>query len=238
MAPYNYDKFSSQEYDLSNFGGPKLGAKAPDGMVTTLDGVSRQLLAFDKDFLVVELGSTTCPLFQSRRDAMAGLVHQHPNASFVILYVREAHPGAKIRQHSTMEDKIGCARLIEDAEQEGREVRVDDIKGSAHKAYGGYPNAVFIINKNGCVLFRSDWNDPSATGKAFDLLEAGKPANVRSFFKPARPPIALETLRRNGKGAAPDFFKSLPSLIWQNLIRRNLRVLMGAEPIVQPDAQC
>lgn len=238
MPSYNYEKFSASEYELSVFRGPKLGAKAPDAKVETLDGASKQLLTFDGDFLVVELGSVTCPLFQSRRGTMADLVKRHPNSSFAILYIREAHPGAQIPQHQNMADKLVCARLVAEAADEGREVLVDDIEGTAHQAYGSYPNAVFIINKNGCVLFRSDWNDAAATGRALALLEAGKPAKVNSYFKPPKPPVAIATLRRNGKGAAIDFFKSLPVLFWQNLIMRNLRVLMGAEPVVRPDAQC
>ena len=239
MASYNYKNFSSKEYELSAFRGPRPGTKAPDAKVARLDGSFRQLLDFSGDFLVIELGSVTCPLFQSRRNGMAGLVKKHPNTEFVVLYVREAHPGALIPEHETMADKLDCATLVKnDNLQEGREVLVDDLEGSAHAAYGSYPNAVFIVNKQGCVLFCSDWNDPSATGKALDLLEKGKPALVRSIFKPARPPALIETLRRSGKGAAADFFKSLPMLIWHNVIRRNLRVLLGAQPHVPPDAQC
>ena len=238
MTSYNYEKFSSKEYELGAFRGPTPGVKAPDARLERLDGSFRQLLDFKGEFCVIETGSVTCPLFQSRMNGMETLVKQHPNVDFVILYVREAHPGAQIPQHKSMSDKLSCARLVEDARDDGREVLVDDLEGSAHKAYGSYPNAVFILNKQGCVVFSSDWNDPVATSRALDLLEKGKPANVRSLFKPARPPVAIRTLKQGGKGAAADFFKSLPSLIWHNLIRRNLRVLLGAQPEVFPDVKC
>lgn len=238
MTSYNYDKFSSGQYDLANFSGPKLGEKAPDAIFTLADGSRKKLLDFDSDFLVIETGSVTCPLFQSRRGGMADLSINHPNVKFVVMYVREAHPGAQTKQHQCQKDKFGAAQKLDDNSGDLREVLVDDIDGSAHKAYGSYPNAVFIVNKNGCVVFSSDWNDPAATKAALKLLEAGRPANVRSMFKPATPSIGIKTFKISGKGAAPDFFKSLPSLMWKNLILRNFRVLTGRNPIVKPDSYC
>ncbi|MCF6326971.1 MAG: redoxin domain-containing protein [Devosiaceae bacterium] len=236
--PYNYTSFSSDEYDLSKFAGPHAGDKAPDATFTMADGSSRQLLDFDEDFLVIEMGSVTCPLFQSRRKTMAQLSAQFKNVKFVVLYVREAHPGAKIRQHEVMGDKYSSAQKLDDGSGDLREVLVDDIEGHAHKLYGSYPNAVFVVNKNGCVVFTSDWNDANATGRALKLLLAGKPANVRSFFKPALPKVGIATFKRSGKGSALDFFKGLPVLFWQNMIKRNWRVITGKKPRVAPDSFC
>ncbi|MCF6302513.1 MAG: hypothetical protein L3J13_04840 [Devosiaceae bacterium] len=238
MASYNYDKFSADEYDLSNFAGPKAGDKAPDALFTMADGSFRRLLDFSEEFLVVELGSVTCPLFQSRRKTMAQLSIHYSQVKFVVLYIREAHPGAEIKQHAQMQDKYFSAQQLDDGNGDLREVLVDDIEGHAHRAYGSYPNAVFIINRNGCVVFTSDWNDAHATGRALKLLLAGKPANVRSFFKPAHPKIGIETFKRSGKGAGLDFLKGFPILFWQNMIRRNLRVIMGKQPRVNPDSLC
>ncbi|MBL4806026.1 MAG: hypothetical protein JKY31_01905 [Rhodobacteraceae bacterium] len=238
MADYNYDKFSSGEYALSKFHAPELGGKAPDFALDDLDGGTQNLLDFDTEFLVLEIGSITCPLFQSRRKTMTSLVDKFDNASFAILYVREAHPGSHLPQHKTKADKIGNARALRDADGEGRRILVDDISGAAHARYGKYPNAVFIINRNGCVLFRADWNNPVATGKALAALSAGKPATGMGMFVPPKPPVAIKTLKDAGPGAVPDFLKSLPSLIWNNLIKRNWRVLTGRVPKVLPDAQC
>jgi hypothetical protein len=57
-----------------------------------------------------------------------------------------------------------------------------------------FPNAVFIINQNGCILYYSDWNNPTATGKALKALTSGKSASGMGLFLPAKPPIALRTL--------------------------------------------
>ena len=238
MPSYNYDSFSSDQYDLAKFSGPQLGGKAPDAVFDVAGGPSRRLLDFDEEFLVVETGSVTCPLFQSRRDTMAHLSTTHTKAKFVVMYVREAHPGAQIKQHKNMGDKISSAQKLDDGTGDLREVLVDDIDGSAHKAYGSYPNAVFIVNRNGCVVYMSDWNDPSATGAALELLENGKPANVKSLFKPASPAMGMKTFKQSGKGAAIDFLKSFPSLFWNNMVRRNWRVLTGRQVEVKPDSYC
>jgi len=238
MASYNYDSFSQDQYNLSSFAGPNPGEKAPDAVLLLPDGSSQRLLEFEGEFLVIEMGSVTCPLFQTRRKSMAQLSSTHKDASFVVLYVREAHPGAQIVQHEVMQDKIASACRLNDGSDDVRQVLIDDIDGTAHKAYGSYPNAVFIVNSNGCVVFASDWNDPQATGRALELLEAGKPANVRSFFKPAAPKIGMATFKLSGKGSGLDFLKSFPSLFWQNMIKRNLRVIRGKEPVVQPDSYC
>lgn len=238
MTEYNYDKFSSNEYALSSFSAPELGGKAPDFALTDVDGETRNLLDFQGDFLILEIGSITCPLFQSRRKSMAALVQKYPQSQFSILYVREAHPGDKRPQHKSKADKQKNALALKQQDGEGRTILVDDYQGSAHAAYGHFPNAVFIINRNGCVLFRADWNNPTATGRALAKLSLGKSATGMGMFLPPKAPIAIKTLRDAGPGAVKDFLKSLPVLIWKNLLLRNFRVLTGKNPKVLPDAQC
>ncbi len=238
MSGYNYDRFSADQYDLDNFVAPKPGDKAPDFTLTTPDGESRRLLDFDGDFLVLEAGSITCPLFQSRRSGMAALVEKYPETAFAILYVREAHPGAERPQHTSDADKHANAAALAREDHEGRLILVDTLDGQAHAAYGHFPNSVVIINRNGCVVYTSDWNNPAATGRALVALKAGKPAARQGMFLPAKPPVAIRTLRHAGKGAGLDFLRSLPVLVWHNLIKRNLRILSGRAPKIAPDTHC
>jgi len=227
MSEYNYDEFSTGDYDFDKVAGPVVGDKAPAFQLTTSDGDIRSLLEFSGEFLVLEMGSITCPLFQSRRPIMERLEPQIEGVSTAILYVREAHPGADIPSHKTFDDKMACAARLKATDGETRTVFVDDFEGHAHQAFGGMPNAVFIINKNGCVVFRSEWNNPSATRKAIYALKAGKKVKVKSYFRPAVPAVALRTLEQAGKGSAMDFFKGLPFLIWTNVVKRNLRLFFN-----------
>lgn len=238
MQGYNYDGFSTDDYDFKSEVGPKLGEKAPDFELETTDGQTRALLDFDGDFLVLEMGSITCPLFQSRRSGMEPLTQAFPTISSAVLYVREAHPGAKIQSHKNFEDKRACAARLQDEDGETRMVFIDTLNGDAHSAYGSMPNAIFIINKNGCVVFRSDWNNPTATRNALKALTQGRSITAKSYFKPATPAVVFRTFEHAGKGAAPDFFKGLPFLIWTNVIKRNLRLLFGRTEKLSGDTTC
>ena len=238
MSGYNYDEFSPDDYDFDTVEGPSVGQKAPDFKLTTSDGRSQRLLNFQGDFLVLEMGSITCPLFQSRRGIMQSLEKIFPQASSAVLYVREAHPGVHIQGHKNFDDKLACATQLKTEDNETRTIFVDDFDGGAHQAYGSMPNAVFIIDKLGCVRFHSEWNNPSATRKALKALIAGKPVRAKSYFRPALPPVVLKTLGRAGEGSASDFFRGLPFLIWTNLVKRNLRILFGKKPKVDHSQGC
>ena len=238
MAGYNYENFSEDDYDLANFNGPEAGSKAPDFQLVDLDGAPKRLLDFRGDFMVLEFGSITCPLFQSRRKGMADLPARFTSVDFRIVYVREAHPGQSVGAHGSLVEKTGRARELRDAQNEKREILVDDMNGAVHAAYGAFPNGIFIMNRAGCIVYRSIWSNPAATEKALQRLMAGKSAPREGLFWPARPPVAIRTLRRAGKGAELDFLRSLPAMAWKNLVRRNLTILMGQRPKVRPDATC
>ncbi len=235
---YNYDSFDAKHYDLATFTGPALGSKAPDFSLSLADGGTARLLDFDTPFLVLEMGSLTCPLFQGRRPAMTALNAGAQDASFAVLYVREAHPGATIGAHNSQDDKQSCARNLMESDGEQRRIFVDDLGGQVHEAYGGFPNSVYIINRHGCVVYFSDWNNPTATATALTQLQAGKPANVRAFFKPVPPSVSLRVLGNGGRGAKMDFLRSFPNLIWHNLILRNIRLLFGGKSDIDPDMHC
>ena len=196
------------------------------------------MTAFDGEFLVLEMASITCPLFQSRRDSMATLVTRYPKVAFAILYVREAHPGALRPEHTSDADKRRNALALKNEDGEGREIWLDSVDGAVHTQLGQYPNSVFIINKNGCIVFMSDWNNPRATGRALAALTAGKPAGGPGMFLPAKPSVLRRTLKSAGAGAAEDFRRGFARLVWGNLIKRNLRVALGEGATVGPDATC
>ncbi len=137
-----------------------------------------------------------------------------------------------------MAGKLANARALQSGDNEGRHILIDQFDSTAHKAYGSFPNAVFIINQNGCILYYSDWNNPTATGKALKALKSGKPASGMGIFLPVKPPITLKTLREARKGAGFDFARSLPALVCKKLVKRNLRVLTARAPAIAPDAKC
>jgi peroxiredoxin len=221
---YNYDSFDASHYDLLDFKGPRIGELAPDFTARRLDGREVKLSDYTGSVTVLEMGSITCPIYQTRVKGMHELATEFPQCQFLVLYVREAHPGAHVHQHRTEADKLTRASELKQLFHENREILVDDIEGTAHGLYGAMPNSVFVIDPRGRVAFRSDWNDVSATKKALIKLQRGESASsVRSYFKPANPKVGKRVFQHAGKGSASDFFMSLPTLIRQNLLIRNLR---------------
>jgi hypothetical protein len=134
MPDYNYDEFSTGDYDFDTVVGPMVGEKAPAFELATLDGGHQSLLDFDGEFLVLEMASITCPLFQSRRPVMETLDRKVDGVSNAVLYVREAHPGADIPSHKNFDDKMACASRLKETHGETRIVFVDDFVGHEHNA--------------------------------------------------------------------------------------------------------
>ena len=154
--------------------------------MATSAGEPKHFLDFEGNFLVLEMGSLTCPLFQSRRGKMERMSVGDPRVSIAVLYVREAHPGTEIPQHQTFEEKCTCADRLKIEDGETWPVLVDDLEGSAHKAYGGMPNTVSIIDRNGCAIFRAEWNSPQSTGYALDALLNGRSVRSKRVSKRLR----------------------------------------------------
>ncbi|MEK6192829.1 MAG: redoxin domain-containing protein [Deltaproteobacteria bacterium] len=215
---YNYPRFRSREYDLNNFPGPKLGELAPDFDAVDMDGNPVKLSDYRGKMVVLETGSITCPQYVRRISPMKKLAAQYPDITFLIIYVREAHPGDRIPEHSSMKEKINLAHELRQAEDEQRIMLIDDLQGSVHNIYGSLPNVFYILDADGKVLYRADWNNHKYTKLALANIQAGqKPDTPSNGFRPVAPPVLLRVLNRAGLDAVFDFFAALPFLIWQHI---------------------
>ncbi len=77
----------------------------------------------------------------------------------VFLYTREAHPGENYRHHTTMDEKRHHARAFQQHSEIKRQTLLDDVEGTAHRAYGMLPNMTWIIGRGGVVYYRAAWTD-------------------------------------------------------------------------------
>ena len=79
---------------------------------------------------------------------------------FFIVYAREAHPGENFPRHQSFEQKFANAKQLRELEKVHElPILVDDIEGTAHQAYGLLPNMVYLIDRDGIVVYKSDWSD-------------------------------------------------------------------------------
>jgi peroxiredoxin len=215
---YNYDRFGLEHRVLDQLGGVRVGEAAPDFTATRLDGSQVKLSDFRGKPVVVETGSVSCPMYVSHVESMNALAFRFPDVVFLVLYVREAHPGQRIRAHRDTAQKAAAARILVGQEREDRTVVIDDIAGTAHRYYGAMPNTVHLIDGDGVVAFRAMWNDPPAVEAALRKVLVGQDAaTVRTRFRPAGVCTVLRVLRRAGWRALWDFVIAFPRLVSAHL---------------------
>ena len=218
---YNYPHFTPSDYDFSKFEGPRPGERAVDFTAIDLEGNKRKLSDFFGQWVVLETGSVTCPIYTSKIKTMNQLTGAYPDVTWLLLYVREAHPGENIPQHNVFEEKLACARRARDEDQETRTILVDDLAGTAHRAYGSMPNSVYVINPAGKIVFRGDWNDARAVRR---VLKERNPEKIYDKERySARPNFSggrggmLGALRRAGRQAVWDFIKAAPVMVGKHI---------------------
>jgi peroxiredoxin len=230
---YNYRSFSFDELEPEvacwlEFG-PHIGSIAPDFALDDLSGGTVQLARLRGRPVVVEFASYSDALFPDQVVQMERLAGEHPDVEFLVIAVREAHPGETSPAHESMTQKRNAARRLAVDEQLRRRVLIDDLGGTVHRAYGGTWNSVYVIDGDGRVAYRRAWNRAHDVAAALDLLLAGKsPSQDESIDMPealTRPSIAVRLLSRGGQKALVDFYSSAPQGV-----RRALRV--GAPTIM------
>ena len=180
---YNLEEFAAAGPAAINPGdtmAAKVGVAAPQFEVSTLDGESVRLSEFrGKRHVVMMTGAVTSPMCAFEVPAFNQL-HQEfdaKNVSFFLLYTRESHPAENYGAHITLEQKLAHARELKRLEDVRFPIIVDHLDGRIHRAYGVWPNALFVIHKDGRLIFRSNMaNDGELRQFLNDLFAAEKAA--------------------------------------------------------------
>ncbi len=222
---YNYPAYSwdLEETELARWlaDGPRTGEIAPDFELTDLDGTTVRLSDLRGRPVVIEFGSYSSPIFSDRVPAMERLAREHPNVSFLVIVIREAHPGELLRQHRTTTEKRSAARRLAIEEGIGRRVLVDDLEGTVHRAFGGAWNPVYVLDADGKIVFRRAWNHPDDVAAALAALEDSSSAPAGETVEMAqlsgRQPIGLRLLERGGREALLDFYRGAPTPVRRRL---------------------
>lgn len=212
---YNYDTFKASFYNFAEDKGLPIGSTLPDFALTDMVGNPVQVLDYRGMILVLETGSYTCPQYVGRIQPMNQLAQQFPDFEFVTLYVREAHPGNKLPEHHTMQEKQAFAEKLRDTESENRTILLDSVDGAMHRALGAMPNTLYIMDADGVIIFRSDWNHIPAVREVLTKLALGETVQRHDYnFRPVQPKTLFRVLLRSGVDAVVDFFVALPRLLW------------------------
>jgi peroxiredoxin len=180
---YNSAEFAATPSGTNNPGETmpaKVGALAPEFEATVLDGNVVRLSDFrGKRHVVVMTGAVTSPMCAFEVPALNQLQEEFAdkNISLFLLYTRESHPAENYPAHSSFEQKLAYARALQRLEDVRFPILVDHLDGRIHRVYGVWPNALFVIHRDGRLIFRSNMaNDRELRQFLGDLLAAEKAA--------------------------------------------------------------
>jgi hypothetical protein len=229
VADYRYDRFTFRllTEDLRFHE----GVLAP-GDVLTIDempesgGSVVRPVGMGRPLLLVT-GSMTCPMTAS---AMPGMLDLHrefrDRVDFALLSAREAHPGEDYPQPTSQAEVHARASELRDFYGVPFAVLVDDLDGSLHRRLDSKPNAAFLFDRAGTLVFRALWSsDERRLRTAVDAVANGNtPARSESTAM-LHPMVRAfghidEVVRRGGPSAWRDLRRSaLPMAVAGRLTR-------------------
>jgi hypothetical protein len=193
---------------------PAPGGRVPEFDLPTVGGGRFRSGDLAKGPALLIFGSSTCPMTDS---AARGLNELHRRFGggirFVMVNVREAHPGKAFPQPRTFETKMVHAARLREIHGFEFDVAVDDLDGTLHRALGPKPNSAYVLSADGTILFRAHWaNDTRALTAALRAVAAGEPPAPSRSGGLVNPmlrmlPDLAQVLDRAGSGAWRDMWR-------------------------------
>lgn len=151
-----------------------VGMRAPNFTVSDLSGQTVQLSDFHgRKHVVFEFGCITAPVFINDTTTLNRLHEkfQTKNVQFLVIYTRESVPGGKrYQRHTSFKQKLAYARDLQREEGIKFPVVVDTLEGDAHRTYGLWPSPLYVVNKEGLIVYKSSWLIPEELEGMLDLL--------------------------------------------------------------------
>ena len=149
---------------------PKPGKLAPDFKLKSPDGSKIVRLSSFRNHrpVVLIFGCLTCGNYRTYSESLEVMYRQHKkDVEFLRVYVREAHPvgdrpasatnskaGILIKQPATFAERCEVAdRCTQDLHIETPMV-VDGIDNQVGRAYGGWPDRLYLIDREGRVVYQ------------------------------------------------------------------------------------
>lgn len=213
---YNNERFGVKEYDWDVFGGPSAGEQYVDATLEDIDtGEQVKLSDYAGKWMVIETGSSTCSMYTKNIPDMKDLRAEFPDVEFLMIYVREAHPGERLHQHKNYDEKKAAAKLVKPRYQEHRRVLVDTHEGDFHRKYGMMPNILYVIRPDGTVHYRCNWATAEDLRTALterDKLHTYENADVKKLKAARGLYTTVRTMWTGGFMALYDFVKAGPGM--------------------------
>lgn len=149
--------------------GPQVDAVAPDFELMTQDGSRKIRLSeqIGSKPIVLVFGNFTCGPFRSFYPMVDELCQRYQNeATFLAVYVREAHPsdgwlmesntkvGVKVAQPQNFAERKSVAQQCYAKLKYSMPLLVDEINDPVGNAYSGMPARLYVIDTDGKVTYK------------------------------------------------------------------------------------
>jgi hypothetical protein len=199
---------------------PRPGDALPSFELPTADGgVFRTSDVVGRKPILLVTGSYTCPMTASSNPHVKALHDRYGgDVDFVMLHVREAHPGERREQPRDFEEKLQHARALQERDDLPWPIAVDDPQGTVHRSFDEKPNAAYLTDRHGIIVFRSLWaGDARGLAEALDTVAHGerpKHAESRRRLVPMGRGLGMmrEMTRQSGPRAERDLWRSAPPM--------------------------
>jgi hypothetical protein len=151
-----------------------VGTLAPDFELETTDGKSIRLSDKRGRIAVFMFVAMTCPPARTQVDLWTVLHGQYDpeEVDMFFVYSRERHPGERgfpeFKQTTTTEERMAYARML--SEITDVPIAVDPIDERTLKDYGIVPNAAFVVDRDGYIVFKSQWADVHKITQVVDQI--------------------------------------------------------------------
>ena len=206
---YAYEHVSSEilSEDMQfGEGAPKPGERLPEFDLPTAGGGQLKTSDLAGRPILLVTGSFTCPMTASS-DPILKEFHAKFGSiiEFITLYVREAHPGEHHDQAGVGEEKRAAARALKSRDQLPWTVAVDDPDGSVHRRLDEKPNAAYLTDWSGTIVFRSLWaGDQRGLARALEAVAKGeRPPEEESTRRLVPMARGVGTMREMTRRAGP-----------------------------------
>ena len=176
---YNLEEFAASSPNPGETMAAKVGGAAPSFEASTPDGTTIHLSDFrNKRHVVIMTGAVTSPMCAFEIPAFNQLHQEFDDrgVSFFLLYTRESHPAENYPAHDSFEQKLAYARDLERLDDVRFPILVDSLDGKIHRSYGTWPNALFVIHKDGRLIFRSNMANHRELSQFLEDLMAAEQA--------------------------------------------------------------
>lgn len=198
---------------------PKPGNRMPEFDLPAVDGGRLRTSDLSGRPALLITGSFTCPMTAGSNPILKALHTRFGSEiEFVMVYVREAHPGEHRDQAATAADKTKAAQALKERDGLPWRVIVDDPEGSLHRELDEKPNAAYLADRNGTIVFRSLWaGDEHGLTQALEAVaRGGRPPEQESTRRllPMARGVGMmrEVTRRAGPRAQQDLWQAAPPM--------------------------